>query len=353
MSRHRRRTWVATLLAGVALLLIATEAFADSRQSMPSGSRMEVGFDPVSERVSIAVPVEDADGNYIPDARRNNFEVYEDGVRQRDLQVDIERAPVTFGILLEHGGRYQSLNEAIGDAVYSSTQMLMDHVLPQDTVAVWGYGNHLEAIGGFQQGRDALSQTLQKVRTPPLSESNLYDAVNQALTELRKVSGRKAVLLISSGVDTFSDASLPEVLQRVREADIPVYVVNLAKLLQRDISLNPTANPYGHLNWKRANGALAAIAKASGGRMYVPQSTLELPATYDDLMESLRARYVIRYHSATAHQVSAPRQVRVQIVNPHTGAPLMVADTYGRPVHGAVTLAGTYLPDGAQAPATG
>ena len=353
MRMLRMRTQVATLLAAAALLLIASTAFADSPRRMPLWPRTEFGFDPASERVTVSFPVEDAEGNYVPDARPNNFVVYEDGVRQRDLHVDIQRAPVTLGILLEHGGRYQTLNEAIWDAVSSSTQMLMDHVSREDELAVWEYGDRLEPIGGLLQGRDALAQALQKVQTPSLSESNLYDALTQTLAELRKLSGRKALLLISSGVDTFSDARLPDVLQRARDANIPVYIVNICKLLQRDVSVNPTANPYGHLNWKRASAALEGIAKATGGRMYVPESTLELPATYDDLMESLRARYVISYQSTTAHRASEPRQVRVDIVDPRTGAPLMLADANGRPVHSSVMVAGTYVPDRAKATATG
>jgi hypothetical protein len=82
MSMLRMRTRAVSLLALATLLLIASTAFADSAQRRLSWPRTEFEFDPASERASISFPVQDTEGNYIPDARRNSFVVYEDGVRQ-------------------------------------------------------------------------------------------------------------------------------------------------------------------------------------------------------------------------------------------------------------------------------
>lgn len=323
-------------------------AFAEPAQTEPPDSMSfetaAVRFDPATHRVTLTLPVQDSRGDYFPAARPENFVVYEDGTRQKDVAVEIQRSPVSLGVVLEYGGRYPSLNEAISGAVSSAVSHLVNDIRQEDTVAVWTYGDSLIPVSGFQRGREGLQHALQTIVTPPLSESNLCDALASALTQMGTAGGRKALLLISSGVDTFSQLRYEDLLARVRDSRVPIYVINLSALLQRYVSFNLASVPYSRLNWKHASSRLAAIAQLSGGHLYGPDSTLELAAVYDDLMESLRARYTLTYHSPAAASVGGLRTVRVELLDPKSGAPLMMADAQGRPVRANITIARTYLP---------
>jgi len=127
------------------------------------------------------------------------------------------------------------------------------------------------------------------------------------------MSGRKALVLISSGLDTFSRVSFADVLAEVRSAGVPIYVINLGPLIRS--ALPPSASDaglYASLNWSRAEAQLGKLARASGGRMYSPEARLDLPSVYDELMASLRVQYVIQYKSPASANLERPRTVRVE-----------------------------------------
>jgi Ca-activated chloride channel family protein len=306
--------------------------------------RTEIHFDAATGLVTLKVLVQDPSGYFIPNIRRENFAVYENGVRQQNATVEIEHASVSVGLLLEYGGRYQVLNKAIGEEVARAAHKFLDQIGRNDKVAVWRYGNAIEEVSGFSQGLDDLENRLSALRTPPISELNFYDAFISALANMRAAAGRKALIVVSSGLDTFSKAGYQDALRAATQSDTPVYVINIGKPLQERLSLAGTHGPYARLDWKRAEQELQEIATASGGRMYSPQSTLDLAGIYDDLMENLRVRYVITYQSTMREDASTARTVRVELVDPKTGGPLEIVDASGKPIRSRVYVEDRYVP---------
>ena len=108
-----------------------------------------------------------------------------------------------------------------------------------------------------------------------------------------------------------------------------------------------TQQPAARLDWKRAETELQKIAQVSGGRFYAPGNTLDFSATYDDMMENLRVRYVITYKSTTNADLNTPRTVRVELVNPKTGGPLEIVDANGQADSCPRDLQETYTPSAA------
>lgn len=315
-----------------------------SRQGPP---RSEIGFDPNTQTVSIKVQLQEPSGYFIPNIRRENFAVYENGKRQQNATVAVERSPVTLEILLEYGGRYRAMNEALGENVSAAASQFLDEIEPADQVTFWRYGENVQEIAGPSEGHDTVQRALKTLGSPPLSETNLYDALIATLAQMRTMDGRRALLLISSGLDTFSEHTFQETLQAVRTVGIPIYVINLDPVLERPGSPKPSAGPYAVFDWKRANAQLRQIAKASGGRMYSPELTFDLSAIYDDLMENLRARYVIAYRSSSDPAAETPRTVRVELVDSRTGGPLQIVDAAGRVVGSCmprIAVESSYLP---------
>ena len=151
---------------------------------------------------------------------------------------------------------------------------------------------------------------------------------------MRNAPGRKAILVISSGVDTFSKASDQDALAAARNGGTPIYAIDIGPALQNSLeySSGAEAGPYVRMDWKRAETALQQIAQASGGRMYPVQSTFNLANVYDDLMENLRLRYVIKYKSSAAPGSAGTHSIRVELIEPETGAPLTIVDLNGKTV---------------------
>src|SRR6202051_4220394 len=99
--------------------------------------RSEIKFAPSNRIVTAKVHVEDPNGYFVPNLRRENFAVYEDGVRQKNVTVEIERAPVSVALLMEYGGRYRELEKALAMEVQNLGRPLLDVLGREDKVAIF------------------------------------------------------------------------------------------------------------------------------------------------------------------------------------------------------------------------
>jgi VWFA-related protein len=306
--------------------------------------KTEIQFDPATRMVTMKLLVQDPNSYFIPNIRRENFVVYENRVHQQIAAVEIEHASVSLGLLMEFGGRTPGLNRLLGQEVSNAGRQLLQLLDQQDKLAVWKYGDKVEKIADFSQPRDRLESLFYGLGTPEFSESNLYDALILTLDQMSAVPGRKAIILISSGSDSFSKASYQDALKAAGESDCPIYVISIARTLRDLAELHGPTGSAGRVDWEKAEKQLQEIARASGGRAYSPETTVDLSAIYDDVMENLKVRYVITYHSSI-EDMNSPRTVRVELVNPTTGKPLQIVDSNGRTVRASVLVQSTYLPN--------
>lgn len=310
--------------------------------------KTEIHYDPATGLVTLKLLVQDPNGYFIPNIRRDNFVVYEDGVRQKNATVEIEHAAVSLALLIEHGGRFPGLNRALTLEISGAAHQLMDALGREDRIAVWAYGNTPKQLTDFSSSRETLEDLITSLKPPDVSETNLYDALVLTLNHMRATGGRKAIVLISSGVDTFSNATYEDAVTAARNSDTPIYGINLGPVVREAAQLRGTAAALAGIDWKDAENKLLAIAKASGGRLYSPESTIDLSAIYDDMIENLKVRYVITYKSSSAKPPIATRAVRVELVDPKTDQPLRIVDANGTPVSARVIVQDTYTPGAAQ-----
>jgi VWFA-related protein len=309
--------------------------------------KTEIHFDPATRMVTVKLLVQDANGYFIPNIRRDNFVVYENGVRQQNATVEIEHAPVKIGLLMEFGGRAQALNRLMGPEISHASQQLLDELGQEDKIAVWKYNDKVEKLADFSQARDTLDRLFQGLGTPEFSDTNLYDALIYTIEQMRTVTGRKAIALISSGVDTFSKAKYADAMRAAQETDTPIYVISLAPILRHNAEIYESTSPLARIDWNKVERELQGLAKVSGGRAYSPESTIALSSTYDDMMENLKVRYVISYQSSDDRDLSSPRAVRVELVDPDTGGPLQIVDEKGQRARASVVVQDSYVPNNA------
>jgi Ca-activated chloride channel family protein len=307
----------------------------------------EIIFVPSTRTVTMKLHVEDPNGYFLPNLRRENFVVYEDGVRQKNVTVEIEHAPLSVALLMEFGGRYHELNKALGLEVPLIGRELLDVVGRDDKVSILKYDAKLETLADFKQGHEVLDDVFNHLSMQTFSEVNFFDALLETLSRMRDVTGRKAIILVSTGIDTFSKASYQQVLEVARSSGTPIYTIGLVHLIQRESAVYGTTAPFARIDWPAAEKQLENLAKVSGGRAYALQSDPELPAIYDDIMENLRVRYVITYVSSNAASFGPPRKIQVELVDPKTGQALKIHDATGKPVAAKVFVQQTYDPGAA------
>ena len=303
--------------------------------------RTEIHYDPASGTVTLKLLVQDRNGYFIPNIRRENFAVYEDGVRQTNATIGVEHAPATLGVLLEHGGRFPGLNKDLVAEVSRASRQLLETVGQGDRVTIWTYAESVNQLADASQSHEKLAGLLFALPTPEMSETNLYDAVIFMLNHMRQVTGRKALILISTGVDTFSRVRYEDALAAAKDGDTPIYAIGLSSALKESAELHGETNAL-HIDWVGAENKLLALAKASGGRLYLPYSTVDLSATYDDLLENLKVRYVIAYKSSHRSPPGVIHTIRVELVNPDTGKALQIVDASGKPIRAKVVVNESY-----------
>ncbi len=337
MCTARSRHWLFCLLAGV---LLAGPALVGATPVAPAASPTEIRYDRATRLVTLGFALPHANrlrGGLHPE----DFVVYENGVRQQRVRVRAEHARLSVGLLLEYGGRYPSLDAAAGDAVSMAAQQFAGDIETHDRVAIWTYGNRIRQLVGFTQDHTSLQSTLYiDLQTPPFSELNFYDALLDALARLRVQSGQRALIVVSSGRDTFSRATFQQALQTARITGIPIYFIDLGPLLERYVASAATPNPYAALDLSRDEMQMQQIATASGGRMYSPDDMLDLSGLYDDLMETLRVRYRVSYHSDG--DAAAVRTVRVELLSAPASAAARLIDVAGHRAHLQIVAQATY-----------
>jgi VWFA-related protein len=328
------------------------EVHIPSRSSTPlfkgkqEREKTEIQFDPATRTVFIRLLVQDPNGYFIPNLRRENFVVYENGVRQQNVTVDIEHATVSVALLMEFGGRSPGINRDLGQEVSRAARQFLEVLGRDDKVAVWKYSDKVEKLADFSQGTGDVTNFLLGLGTPEFSETNLYDAIIFTLGQMR-VRGRKAIILISSGIDTSSKASFDDVLTTARNGDTPIYVISLTRVMHQIVQMQAPTEPLVGIDWQKAEKELEEIANVSGGRAYAPDSTIDLSATYDDLIENLKVRYVLTYRSSNNLDLNIPHNVRIELVDPRTGGPLHIIDTSGKTIPAKIVVQSSYTPNAA------
>ena len=230
---------------------------------------------------TVVVSVQDPLGNLIPNLRPENFAVYEGGIRQRDVTADVVHAPITLAVLIEGGGRYQAVNKILGTEVPYLIRPLADALMPEDKVGMFAYTDSVRTLADFPQAHKALDAVVAGIPAPGFLEAKLFDALATTLDRMRTVEGRKAVLLISSGIDTFSHMTSDQVLASAQRSGVPVYCVGLAGLVESSI-LGATG-PVAKIDWPRAKEQLKTLARSAGGRAYMRDTELDVPSIYDDI----------------------------------------------------------------------
>ena len=326
-------TLVAVLLSGASTLLPgAVERTPEARfRAGQQRESTEIHYDPSSGTVTLKLIVRDSKGNVISDLHRQNFVVYENGARLNNVTLAVEHAAATLGLLLEHGGRHPALSRDMTDKIAEAAHQLVDTLGPEDTAAVWTYADTMQQLADFAQNPQTLDPVLMRLQPPEVSETNLYDALIDAERRTGSVRGRKAIVLISSGIDTFSKATADDAVNAARRCGTPIYIVNLASVM-RELAI---LRGISHLaiDWKAAEERLEIIARASGGRQYFPDDVMDSAAVYDDIVDSLKLRYVITYRVPPPARSDVPRTVQVKL-NSVGGATGM----------GASIASATYIP---------
>jgi VWFA-related protein len=282
--------------------------------------------------VNVDVMVVDNNGNPIQSLGKKNFQLYDDGVPQAITNFGTGEAPMTICMLIEFSNRWWPF---LYVALEDSYQFL-SVIQPKDWVAVVSFDMKPQILTDFTQDRSQVRGALDSLRFPGFSEYNLYDALAFVLDRMKDIHGRKAIVAIVSGMDSFSKLTYDQCLKIVKASDTAIYPVSITEFI--------TIRTNDNITTLQAKNALNTIASYSGGRAYFPRFEAELPSDYQQIAKELRTQYSLGFIPTNATKDGKFHKLKIELVDDQ-GNPFRLVNQKGKQVkYKVVSRDGYYAP---------
>src|ERR1700734_3409171 len=215
-----------------------------------------------SNVVNIDAVVTDQEGDILTNLKKENFRVLDNNQPQQISNFAPSEAPITIVVLMEFS---QLGGEWFAYQAKTWAYSFLGHLTDKDYVALKTFDLRTHVLVDFTRNKQEVAQAVAGLYFPDFHEANLFDALLETLDELRNVKGKKSILLLASGYDTFSKHTLDQTLKRVKESDTPIYSVGMAEELQ-------VRNPRGDsVNYLQAKNQLTTFAEMTGGYAWFPR----------------------------------------------------------------------------------
>jgi VWFA-related protein len=288
--------------------------------------------------VNVDVLVTTKDGQFVPGLKKENFRISEDGVPQTVSKFSVSEAPITAVLLVEFASTsWPFLVDALNASYAFAGTLKKD-----DWVAVAYFDMQPHILTDFTQDKKAVFGALNQLRIPGFAETNEFDALYDTLDRLDRVEGKKYVILISSGVDTFSKLTYDKILKKVKDTkDVTIFPVSIGWALREWCETHPGAcggmshgfASYGikQIDYLQADNEMKTFASMTGGRAYFPRFQAEFTEIFRDIGDDIRHQYSLAYSPTNTKLDGTYRKLKVQVVAPD-GGPLKVKDQKGKDV---------------------
>jgi Ca-activated chloride channel homolog len=233
-------------------------------------------------------------------------------------------------MVIEFSNRFERVYSSAWAQVLNASYGFLQILKPEDYVAVVAYDIKPEILSDFSTNRQDAYEAMSRLRIAAWSEANLYDALTDTVTRMQDIEGRKAVLLLSSGIDTFSKITYDTARRKVQDAGVPVYAIGLMQAMR--IIMDSYMGATQRMDFLQADNAMRTFAKESGGMAFFPRFYGEMPQIFQEIAQSMRNQYVISYAPSNQERDGKYRKIKVELINPQDNQPLRVVDQKGKPI---------------------
>ena len=282
--------------------------------------------------VNLDVLVTTKDGQAIPGLKAENFRILEDGAPQKIATFNQTQGPITAVLLVEFAStNYDFMVEALNASYAFANTLKKD-----DWVAVISYDMKPQILADFTQDKRAVYAALNQLRIPGFSETNLFDALFDTIDRVDRIEGKKYIILVTTGVDTFSKLTLDKIIKKVKSTkDITIYPISVGFAAREYCEVHHCRTrgmiPVGTMDYLQADNEMRTFASLTGGRAYFPRFQGELPGLFSEVGADIRNQYNISYHPTNAKFDGTYRKLKVEVQAPD-GGPLKVRDQKGKEV---------------------
>jgi VWFA-related protein len=266
-------------------------------------------------------------GDIIPGLKKENFRILDDGVPQTITNFAPTEAPITMVLLLEFsndrwGGIFASLSKYWSQSLFYQLQQ-------KDWIALETFDMKTRIEVDFTQNKDEVIQGIYRLYFPGFSESNIFDALLETVDRLKDVQGKKSIVVLASGVDTFSKHTLDQTMKQLRQSDVTIFCVGLGRVFQNFADSRGGMGSMARMNFLQAENQLKTFSQETGGFAWFPQFQGEMPGVFQDVAAFLRHQYSLSYSPTAGAKDGKFHKVKIELVAPD-GGPLTVLDQKGK-----------------------
>lgn len=288
--------------------------------------------------VNVDVMVTTKEGQFVPGLKQDNFRVLEDGVQQKLTHFTISQAPITAVLLVEFAStNYVFMVDALRASYAFASSLKKD-----DWVAVEYYDMQPHILVDFTQDKRAVFGALNQLRIPGFSETNMFDALYDTLDRLDRVEGKKYIILVTTGIDSFSKLTLDKILKKVKDTkDITIFPISVGFMMREYCETHPSyycrnmahgmGIPVSNIDYLQGDNELRTFAAMTGGRAYFPRFEGEMPELFGDISNDIRNQYTVSYSPTNTKLDGTYRKLKVEVIAPNGNA-LKVKDQKGKDV---------------------
>jgi len=284
--------------------------------------------------VEVPVMVTTKDGQFISNLKKENFRISEDGTPQTISNFTVSEAPITAVLLVEFAaGDYFFMGDIL-QASYTFASTLKK----EDWLAVISYDMKDYILADFTQNKQEVYGALNQLRIPGFSETNLFDALYDTLDRVERIEGHKYIILITTGVDTFSKLNLDQITKKIKTTkDVTIFPISVGWAIREYFEARGMAAPHGigipvgQMDYLQADNEMNTFARLTGGRAYFPRFQAEFPEIFRQIGGDIRNQYSIAYHPTNPKLDGSYRKLKVEVTAPD-GGPLKIKDQKGKDV---------------------
>jgi Ca-activated chloride channel family protein len=317
--------------------------FKGSKDASPTGTEPTFRVDATT--ITLDVAVMDNDGHFIPNISQNYFRILEDNVPQKISSMNMGEAPMTVCMVIEFSNLFQQFYSEPWYQTLVAANEFMGSLRKDDYVAVVAYDLRPEILSDFSLDRRDAADAMSRLKIPAYRETVLYDAITETAERMSEIEGRKAILLISSGVDTISHQNYGEARKKIQNAGVPIYSVGLMQAYRDYYYSMGAMGDQQRTEFLMADNQLKTFSTESGGMAFFPRFYGQFREIFQTISQAMRTQYVLTYVPTNSARDGKFRKLKVELIDPATNKPLAVRDQKGKNVkYTIVTKSGYTAP---------
>ena len=252
--------------------------------SLPAlAAKIESGTEPVSVYLNV-----ETKGKLVTGLTKENFRLYEDGKPQA-FRLETPEEPASVAVLVE----YSSASAYFLDDLNAAMEGFLKHAPEGHWYALATFAKDLEVQRDFTKQTGEITAAYSQLGVPMWSEINTYDAVYETLDKLGRLPGRRILIIVGSGFDTFSEHTLDDVKKKAEAGNVTIFVAGLGSLFRGAYEMYLSES--SRLSLVQAQVFLQMLAKKTGGYAWFPNQFHAFPDVLEGIMQSVAAQYRLVY----------------------------------------------------------